>query len=351
MQVYQNDVVIGIDVGDRAGQVCRLNTRTGEIVEDRVSMTPEAVRKYFLRNRARLVAIEVGTHSRWVSRCIEETGIGVLVANARRLQLISKSDSKNDRADAELLARLAAADPALLSPIHHRGERSQAALALLKTRDALVKSRTAKVNQVRGVAKSFGVRLMKCSAASFSNRVRDDIPEILAPAIHPLLDAIESDTDRVKLLTAEIRRSCKEDFPETELLLQVNGVGDITALAFVLVLEDPARFESSRSVGSYLGLRPRQRDSGMIQKQLRITKAGDPFLRCLLVQCANYILGPFGADCDLRRWGLAIAERGGPNAKRRAKVAVARKLATLLHSLWVTGTEYEPFRSEKRAAA
>jgi transposase len=328
-----------------------VDTGSGVITEDRVKLTVSAVEAYFDRLRPELVALEVGTHSPWLSRTLRRLGIAVLVANARRLHLISRSDTKNDRADAELLARLAAADPALLSPIEHRGERAQAGLAVLRARDALVKSRTSKLSQVRGVAKSFGLRLPKHSSSCFAYRVRNEIPALLAPALHPLLDAMESETALIKDLDKEIQRLSDEEFPETRYLRQVNGVGVLTALAFVLVLEDPRRFVNSRAVGAYLGLRPRQHESGTIRKQMHITKAGDAFLRVLLVQCAQYILGPFGTDCDLRRWGLKRAERGGKNAKRRAVVAVARKLSTVLHRLWTSELEYEPLRSERRKAA
>ena len=127
-------------------------------------------------------------------------------------------------------------------------------------------------------------------------------------------------------------------------IARVAGVGPLTALAYVLTLEDPDRFAGSRAVGAYLGLRPKQASSGTRTPQLRITKAGDGMLRRLLVGSAHYILGPFGPDCDLRRWGLRLAARGGKNAKKRAVVAVARKLAVLLHRLWVTGDRYQALR-------
>jgi len=114
--------------------------------------------------------------------------------------------------------------------------------------------------------------------------------------------------------------------------------------SYVLTLDDPKRFRRSRDVGGFLGLRPKQRDSGQSQPQLRITKEGDPYLRKLLVQGAHYILGWRGPDTDLRRWGLKLAARGGKNAKKRAVVAVARKLAVLLHRIWVSGENYEPLR-------
>jgi transposase len=148
-----------------------------------------------------------------------------------------------------------------------------------------------------------------------------------------------------------IEEACREVYPETAPLLDVNGVGALTALAFVLTVEEPGRFRSSRAVGAYFGLRPRRDQSGDVDKQLPVTKAGDRMVRKLLVQNAQYILGPFGKDSDLRRWGLKLAERGGKNAKRKAVVAVARKLAVLLHRLWVTGEVYEPLRRANLDAA
>ena len=129
------------------------------------------------------------------------------------------------------------------------------------------------------------------------------------------------------------------------LLKQVKGVGTLIALTFLLTLEDPHRFGKSRDVGGYLGLQPGRRNSGKSEPQLHISKEGDPYLRTLLVQGAQHILGPFGVDCDLRRWGLKLAERGGKSGKKRAIVATARKLAVLLHHLWVSAEVYEPLHN------
>jgi transposase len=166
----------------------------------------------------------------------------------------------------------------------------------------------------------------------------------LFAGLEPLLETVDHLTRTIRRMDREIERLGQERYPETQLLRQVTGVGPITALYYVLTLEDPNRFAKSRSVGAYLGLCPKQRDSGTQQPQLRITKAGDVLLRRLLVNAAQYILGPFGPDTDLRRAGLRMAERGGKAAKKRAVVAVARRRAVLLHRLWVTGEEYESLR-------
>ncbi len=343
---------VGVDVGDRHSHLCLLDTRTGEVVEEaRIATSPQAFERRFADVEPMRVAIEAGTHSPWISRVLAGCGHEVLVANARKLGLIYADGRKNDKLDAEKLARLARLDPRLLSPIEHRGEASQAHLALVRSREALVGARTKLVNHVRGAVKSFGSRLPKCNAESFHRKVREHVPEALAPALDPLLETIASLTARVREYDRQLEAVSRELYPESALLRQVPGVGPITALSFVLVLEDPSRFEASRSVEAYLGLAPGQHQSGDSDPQQRISKRGDELLRKLLVQGAHYLLGPFAEDSDLRRHGLKIAERGGKNAKRRAVVAVARKLSVLLHRLWLTGEHYEPLYNARRAGA
>jgi transposase len=272
----------------------------------------------------------------------------VLVANARKLRLIYANKRKTDEIDAENLARLARLDPKLLYPVRHRGEDAQSHMALIRSRQALIGCRTQLVNHVRGAVKSFGARLPKCPARSFHNKAPQHIPEALRPALEPLLEQIASLTERIRQYDRLLVAISKDHYPETELLCQVEGIGPLTALTFVLTLEDPYRFERSRSVGTYLGLVPATERSGDRDPQRRISKEGDQMLRKLLVGSAHYVLGPFGSDSDLRRHGQKIASRGGKNAKKRAAVAVARKLCVLLHRLWVSGEVYEPFYNANR---
>ena len=279
---------------------------------------------------------------------MEECGHEVLVANARKLRLIYANKRKTDEIDAENLARLARLDPKLLYPVRHRGEDSQAHLALIRSRQALIGCRTQLVNHVRGAVKSFGARLPKCPARSFHNKAPEHIPEALRPALEPVLEQIASLTERIREYDRLLVAISKDHYPETELLCQVEGIGPLTALTFVLTLEDPYRFERSRSVGAYLGLVPATERSGDRDPQRRISKEGDQMLRKLLVGAAHYVLGPFGSDSDLRRHGQKIASRGGKNAKKRAAVAVARKLSVLLHRLWVSGEVYEPLYNAHR---
>ena len=339
----------GLDIGDKYSYLCLIDSEDGQMIEEgRLRTTPEALRRRFASERPLRIAIEAGTHSPWVSRLLEECGHEVLVANARKLRLIYANKRKTDQIDAENLARLARLDPRLLYPLKRRGEDAQAHMALIRSRQALVDCRTQFVNHVRGAVKSFGHRLPKCPARSFHNRAPEHIPQALQPALEPILEQIGSLTQRIRDYERQLEKVSEEHYPETGLLRQVEGVGPLTALTFVLSLEDPYRFEKSRSVGAYLGLVPASDRSGESNPQKRISKEGEEMLRKLLVSGAHYILGPFGSDSDLRRHGQKIASRGGKNAKKRAAVAVARKLAVLLHSLWVSGEVYDPLRNTHR---
>ena len=341
---------IGCDLGDRSSELCIL-TASGEVKRPKpVKTTRAGFRAFFSERPPAHVVIEVGTHSRWVREELTSLGHEVTVANPRRVQLITASDTKTDRNDAELLARLGRADVKLLSPVEHRGSQAQADLAVAKARDLLVTTRTRLVLSIRGMTKSFGERLPACDAESFHRRARSGVPEVLKPALEPLFATLEALEKQLDVYEEEFAKLAKR-YPEVVAIQQPNGVGLLTALVFMLTLEDKKRFSKSRMAGAFLGMVPRRDQSGDSDKQLHITKAGDPFVRRLLVNAANYILGPFGTDSDLRRWGLKLAERGGKNARKRAKVAVARKLAVLMHRLWVTGEVYEPLRNANKQKA
>lgn len=334
---------VGIDLGDQTSIVHVLN-QAGEFVEEtRLPTTAEALEQEFSGQARMRIAIEVGGHSRWVSRQLRAYGHEVYVADARKLRLIYQNPRKSDRVDATYLAKLVRLDVSLLAPIRHRGATAQQHLSLLRSRESLVKVRTQLINHTRGLVKSFGERLPKCSTESFAQKVRAELPVALRPALGPILDSIQDLSRRIHSYDQEIERLAEEVYPETENMRQIKGVGPLTALAFVLTLEEPGRFFKSREVGPCLGLVPKRDQSGDHDPQRHITKTGDPYLRRLLVGSAHFILGPFGEDSHLRRWGLHLAERGGKNAKKRAAIAVARKLAVLLHKLWVSGQDYLPF--------
>jgi transposase len=347
----QESITIGIDLGDKASRYCVLNG-TGEVTEESsVPTSKKGMMQMFGSLRRCRIAMEVGPHSPWVSRLLSGLGHEVIVANARQVKLISSSSRKNDRLDAQVLARLARMDPQLLRPIQHRNEQAQVHLLEISARAGLMEARTSLVNAARGLVKALGERLPKCDPDQLGVEQLKSLPPPLQEALRPLLQEVESLTEKIRVYDERIEQIARNDYPETQLLKQIKGVGTLIALTFVLTVGDAGRFESSRDVGCYLGLRPKQSDSGDSQPQLRITKEGDTYLRTILVQGAHYIISARGPDTDLKRWGLKLAERGGKNAKKRAVVAVSRKLAVLLHRLWITGEVYEPLRNSNARAA
>ena len=343
-------MTVGLDVSDTYSSFSVLDD-SGDVVEEgRVRTTKTALTRRFGTEESWRVILEVGTHSPWISRLLQDLGHEVVIANPRKVRLIADNTQKNDRSDAETLARLGRIDPRLLSPITHRSPQAQADLAVIRARNALVRSRTMLINHVRGAVKSLGYRLPACDAYMFHRKVASAIPEELEPALKPLLDFIGSLTGQIAAADKRIEAIIRERYPEARVLQQVPGVGPLISLTFILTIGDPARFRKSRAVGPYVGLVPRQRQSGEHSPQLRIAKTGDRYLRQLLVNGSQHILGYRGADTDLRRWGLKRAASGGKNAKKRAVVAVARKLAVLLHHLWVTGEVFEALRSQEVTA-
>src|SRR6202011_4451413 len=355
VQAFGNEIfkeqklTIGLDLGDCWSVYCVVDEAGKIILEQKVPTTPEAMKQTFSRVPQSRIALETGTHSPWASRLLTELGHEVIVAHAQKVQLITKSNRKDDRHDAQTLARLARVDPELLSPVRRRSVQAQIHLTVIRARAALVSARTALVNAARGLVKSYGERLPKCGTQQVSRELATALSTELRDVLEPLLKEIESLNERIKEYDARMEKIARESYPQVALLKQVKGVGTQIALTYVLTIDDPHRFAKSRDVGCFLGLKPGRRDSGQSQPQMHISKEGDRYLRTMLVQGAHYILGPFGEDSDLRRWGLRLAERGGKNAKKRAVVAVARKLAVLLHRLWVSGEVYEPLRNSHKA--
>lgn len=350
-QSTMNDkTTIGIDLGDKKSHICVLSG-DGEVLERaEVPTTMAAMRRRFERSESLRIALEAGGQSCWVAELLKDLGHDVIVANPRKLRMIYENDSKCDAVDAEQLARVARLDLKLLHPIQHRERSARADLNKARSRDLLVSMRTSMVNHIHGVLKSFGARTAKKSAALFHTWVEDKIPSELDGALRPLLVTLGTVNEQIKVLDKEILRLTKEVYPESQLLQQVDRVGPHTALRFILTIEDPSRIERSRDVGGYLGLVPKRKQSGKGDPEMRITKAGDNEVRRHLVQCAQQMLGPFGKDSDLRRWGLELAARGRKTAKKKAVIAVARKLAVLLHTLWRTSEVYEPLRNANRAS-
>lgn len=334
--------VAGMDLGDNSSTICLLGV-DGEVIErQRIKTSQAALQRYFGHWPRLRVVIEAGVHVHWVARLLEGLRHEVVAANPRRLKLITQSVSKNDRNDSQWLAELGRTNPKLLSPIRLRSQPSQQQRTMLRAREAAVEGRTKLINAIRGMAKSHGHRLANCDADAFARKMQKDCPPELRDALWGLLLMVAAATTQIKAYDRQIQKLCQQ-YAATKRLQSIRGVGPQTALAFVLTLDnDPGWVQRSRQAGALVGLRPKQRDSGESTPELGITKQGNRLLRKLLVQCSHYILSRHGVDSALRRWGLRLAQ-GGKRAKRRAVVAVARKLAVLLHVLWRRDEDFVPF--------
>ena len=341
---------IGIDLSDRTGHFYAIDKEGKNVGEGTVALRTPDLEKWGRSIAPTVIAIEAGTHSPWISRLLAQCGHEVIVANPGKVALITQNVQKTDPVDAEYLARLARFDRELLFPIQHRGEQAQIDLQMIRTREMAVKVRTKMINHLRGAVKSFGGRLPKSSTEAFVNATREHVPEELKTALSPMFDQVDQLTKMINGYERQVVKLVEERYPEVKSLTQIKGVGALTGLTFVLVLEEAARFASSRSVGAFLGLTSKKDQSGDQDPQKGITKAGNRLLRRLLIQSAHYIQGPFGEESDLRRHGEKIAARGGKRAKKRATVAVARKLSVLMHRLWSSGETYEPLRNSFNTA-
>lgn len=345
MKTNSSTKTVGIDLGDKKHTICVLDAAGKILSEFKITNSREAMARLSRNHPGALMVMEVGMQSPWISRFFQSLGHRVLVANPRKVRAIYKNDRKSDRKDAMMLAKLARADESLLYAIEHGPEQAQHDLLQIKLRDNLVRQRVAVISSVRFTLKSLGIRLRSPNTNCFARLARNELAgehaAVLA-LVEPSLAVVDTMTGQIKELDRAIEELAATSYPETEYLTQVTGIGTITSLTFILTIYDPTRFRRTRDIGAYLGLVPKRDQSGDSDKQMRISKAGDAYLRRLLVSAAQYILGPFGPDTELKRHGLELAERGGPRAKKKAVVAVARKLAVLMLALWKNETIYEP---------
>lgn len=339
--IQQFEAYIGVDLGDRKHFIC-VNDKNGNLLKEfSIPNEREHLAKLIKDFPSSALAMEAGTHSPWISRYLSSLGAVVTVANPRKTRLIYNNDRKSDSKDAAMLAKLLRLDPELLYPIKHISESGQSTAAILKARDAAVRARTALINSTRGILKSFGLRLPACSSSVAHRRLSklmEAHPEITT-AFQGTVQILEMTTHQIKCYDEEIELASQYSEP-AKLLRSIPGVGPITSLAFVLAIEDPQRFEDRRDVGSFFGLVPKRDQSGAVDKQLPISKMGNSYVRQLLVQSAQYILGPFGKDSPLRTHGMKLALRGGRAAKKKAVIAIARKLSVMMLSMWQNAESY-----------
>ena len=336
--------VVGLDLGDHWTSWCRCSPGGEVESEGRVRTTRAGLSKQFPGEPRCRVALETGSQSLWVARHLRSLGHEVLVLHARSLRMITQSRRKTDRWDARVLAQLAATTkPEVLHTVDVMDEQIQADRAVLLARDLLVRCRTQQISHVRGVCKAWGTPLTAATSKSFPLKVRERLPAALRVALMPILDSILQLTEAIAAYDRQLEELAETRYAESRQLTQVPGVGTLTSLAYLWTIRTPERFSRSRQVGAYVGLAPAARRSGQRDVQMHITKQGSTILRRLLVQCAHHILARPGCDGQLRRFGLRLAATGGARGKKRAVVAVARKLSILLLHLWKTGQAYDPW--------
>jgi transposase len=337
----------GIDLHSKSSEVAVIN-EAGKIEEQvRISTTESSLRRWFGGRKPMVICLEAGGQSAWAMRILTSLGHDVVVANPGRVRLIAEATLKNDKVDAITLARLVRADRQLLCPIIHRSAETQRQRGVLRVRRTLMNARTACLNASRGILRSFGYRTPGRKAERLAERLADaSIPEEMVSVVAPLVQlALELD-EKIAALDEAVE-TMGHAYPEVALLRTVPGVGPLVALSFVLCIENPQRFARSRDLAGYLGLRPKMRESASTSHYGGITHQGDIEMRSLLVQAAHGLLRS-RADSDLKRWANGLAERIGKN---KAVVALARKLAVVMHTMWVRGEPFRPFRKADDLAA
>ena len=342
--VKRNQSALGIDLSDKAANFCSMTADQGVVGEGKVSLTVEGLAGVWRQHGpVEVVVMEAGTPATWVQELFKGLGAKVIVADPRKLLAVTASVRKSDERDARMLARLGLADEELLAPTYVRAPEHRRAMMLLKVRDQQVRMRTATVLEIRSMVKLAGSRMPSCDAEAL-HELQDAVPAELAEVLAPLFDTLRTLADSIAKLDKLVKAE-GEKFPVVARLAKIDGVGPITALAFVAVVGDPNRFSRTRDIGAYFGLVPRRDQSGQADPSRRISKAGCGFLRRLLTQCAQAVCRPRGKDTANRRWAHRRIELHGKAGKRKTIVAVARKLAVLMLSLWKSGETWVPFRN------
>ena len=331
---------VGLDVSLKSTSICVVDADGAIVVEQTVASDPDRIADFIHTNVSDVqrIGLESGPTSVWLWRELAQRDLPVICIDARHARAaLSMQINKSDRNDAAGIARIM--QTGWYREVKVRSPASHATRALLNSRAMLVKIVRDLENQVRGLLKVEGLVIGRAKEGVFSSRVEvllGDRPD-MALIIEPLLVTRESVRQQLGLLERRVRRLASET-PLTRTLMTVPGIGPITALAFTAAIDDPTRFKRSRSVGAFLGLTPRRHASGEVDWTGRISKCGDTLVRTYLFEAAGVLLTRVQKWCSLKAWGLRIAKRTG---MKKARVAVARKLAVILHRMWRDGTEFQ----------
>lgn len=339
---------VGLDVSQKETAVCVLDQDGKVLFEGKVPSDPGALARVIAKRApvAELIGFETGAMASWLWHELKRVGLPVVCVDARHAHaVLSVRMNKSDPNDAHGLAELIRVG--WYRAVRVKSDESQAVRSLLVARSRLVSIRRDLENQVRSLLKEVGLLFRRAIGRQFRTRVLDLIDEkhVLRSIVEGLLAVHEKVEEQQNVLDRRVRKEAKAD-STTRRLMSVPGVGVVTALAFRHTIDDPTRFRSAQTVGAYLGLTPRRKQSGETDVNGRISKWGDRLLRTYLFEAASVLLHRTQRWSALKAWGTRLMKRVGA---KKAKVAVARKIAVILHCIWTDGTEFE-WGTEKQAA-
>jgi transposase len=336
-------VFAALDVSQQQTAICVVAEDGSIVAEGKVATCPDAIAGWLARWSKTLVKVgmETGPLAVWLWNALSAKGLPIVCLDARHASAALKMmPNKTDRHDARGLAQIVRTG--WFKEVRIKSHGAYVIRALLAARDTLVGIRVKLENEVRGLLKTFGILFGK-RVGGFMRRAEEIIAEELdvAPELRPVFEALvaarRAILERIRALDAQLRAAARQS-RVVHLFMTVPGVGPITALAVASTFDDASRFRRSSSVGAYLGLTPKRYESGEVSYNGRVSKRGDRMARTHLYEAANAIMTRKIGGSALRDWALAIARRTGP---RKAKVALARKLAVILHAMWRTGTPFE----------
>lgn len=339
-----NNTTIGMDLGNKVHKIIGLNEHGKEVLRCEVENTKAAVEAFFKEHADATIAMETGTCCRWVSKLARLHCHDAIVGNARKLRAIWQSKQKNDWNDAHMIAALARASRELFHPVMLRDDEHHDLYQLIQLRDISVRQRTQTINAIRGMCKAAGDFVRKCDAQGLFRHL-EYIPETQAWKFRPLIERLGAIAENIQQYDWLIQDYADAHFKtQVALLRTIPGVGLITSCMFVALIQDPKNFGNPRDAGCYFGLTAGQDQSGDKDAPMHVTKAGNTQMRKLLVTAANYILRDSSPDSAIKRYGQRICARGGKIARRKAKIAIARKLSVVMMSMLQSGESYRDER-------
>lgn len=339
-----NCITIGMDLGDKKHAIVGLDAKANIVLRRWLPNDQDSLRTFFERNKGAEIGMETGTHCRWISVLATECGCKAYIGNAHKLRSIFGNTHKNDMRDAEEIANLLHENKRHFHPVMLRDQEHQDLVQLVKMREVAMTDRTRSINAIRGMAKANGARIADCDADSFHRQLKlvlMTLPDNLIRLFRPQIELLKAINATIKAYGKLIDRYRKQHFKEECALLEtIPGIGPINSTSFVAFAGDVKRFRHACDVGPYFGLTAGRDQSSDKDEPKKITKEGNKFVRHLLVNAANNIMKASAANTELKQFALRVWGERGKIAKRKAKVALARKLAVTMAAMLRNGTAY-----------